>query len=176
MTGTELKPRMRNVVAIVPEAMHALQAFSRSAESTGISPATTMLVTLRASQINACSVCVELHSRSMRESGESEERIAGVAAWRHMPYFSAAERAALALTEAVTRLSDRSDPVPDTVWNEARQQFNEAELAGLLIGIAAINAWNRLNVATGQVAGVWKPEGGEWRTAPPPSASANGSS
>jgi alkylhydroperoxidase family enzyme len=92
-----------------------------------------------------------------RTAGETDERLFAVAAWRDSPYFSDAERAAFALTEAVTRLSDRTDPVPDEIWNEAARHYDEPTLATLLIGIANINVWNRLNVATRQPAGVWKP-------------------
>jgi len=86
----------------------------------------------------------------------SAENFDAVGAWRDTPYFTEAERAALALTEAMTRLSDREDPVPDAVWNEAAKHFDEHELAALVLAIAAINVWNRLNVAVRQPVGVWK--------------------
>jgi AhpD family alkylhydroperoxidase len=114
------------------------------------------LVELRASQINGCSVCVDMHGRALKKIGETDERLFAVAAWRHAPYFTAAERAALALTEAVTRLSDRENPVPDEIWEEAARHYDEKALAALIIAIANINVWNRLNVAVGQVAGEWK--------------------
>ncbi len=155
--------RIPNPVMLVPDAMQALQQFSRAADSTGVPPTTIALVTLRASQINGCGVCVDMHTKMMRQIGESEDRIAGVAAWRDMPYYSDAERAALRLAESVTRLADSSDPVPDAVWNEARGHFDEKALAGLLISLAGINAWNRLNVSTRQPAGMWKPQGGDWK-------------
>ena len=113
------------------------------------------LVELRASQINGCSVCVDMHARQVRQAGETDERLFTVAAWRDAPYFSDAERAALALTEAVTRISDRADPVPDEVWNEAVRHYDEQALAALILAIATINVWNRLNVTTRQVAGEW---------------------
>jgi alkylhydroperoxidase family enzyme len=91
----------------------------------------------------------------LQKTGEKDERIFSVSAWRDAPYFTDAERAALALTEAVTRLSDRSDPVPEEIWAEAASQFSESELAGLLLSIAMTNVWNRLNVSTRQVAGEW---------------------
>ena len=87
----------------------------------------------------------------MKKAGETDERLFTVAAWRDTPYFTDAERAALALTEAVTRLSDREDPVPDKVWEEAARHYDERTLAGLLLAIAGINVWNRLNAATRQV-------------------------
>ncbi len=108
---------------------------------------------LRASQINGCAYCVEMHARELKQAGATDERIFAVAAWRDAPYFTAAERAALALAEAVTRLSDRPDPVPDEIWDEAARHFDEQALAALLIEIASINTWNRLNVPTRQVAG-----------------------
>jgi AhpD family alkylhydroperoxidase len=113
-------------------------------------------VHLRVSQINGCSVCVEMHSHELRAAGEPDERIWGVAAWREAPYFSESERAALALAEAVTRLADRSDPVPDDVWDEAARVYDDAQLASLVLTIAGINTWNRLNVATRQPAGAWR--------------------
>lgn len=147
--------RMGNPAMIIPEAMRALHALNEATEQGGVPPATLGLVQLRASQLNGCSVCVEAHPRQMRQAGESDERLFTVAAWRDAPYFTAAERAALALTEAVTRLADRSDPVPDEVWDEAARHYDERGLAALLLTIASINAWNRLNVATRQGAGEW---------------------
>jgi AhpD family alkylhydroperoxidase len=148
-------PRMNHVVSLVPDSMQALLAFSKSAKDCGLSPETATLIHLRASQINGCSFCVEMHARELKEAGSADGRIACVAAWRDAPYFTEAERAALALTEAVTRLSDRPDPVPDDVWAEAARHYDERALAAVLIEIAAINVWNRLNVATQQVAGAW---------------------
>ena len=113
------------------------------------------MVHLRASQINGCSVCVDIHSRELEHAGESGERIHLVAAWRETPYFSDAERAALALTEAATRLADRPDPVPDEVWEEAARHYSETQLAALVISIATINAFNRVNVTTAQPSGEW---------------------
>ena len=94
-----------------------------------------------------------MHARDLKRGGESDERLFAVAAWRDAPYFTDAERAALALTEAVTRLSDREDPVPDAIWEEAARHYDESGLAALLLTIAQINVWNRLNAATRQVAG-----------------------
>jgi AhpD family alkylhydroperoxidase len=118
------------------------------------------LVHLRASQINGCSVCVDMHPRLAKKDGETIERLLAVSAWRDVPYFTEAERAALALTEAATRLSDRSDPVPDDVWQEAARHYDPPALASLLLNIGMINFWNRLNVATRQIVGAsgWNPE------------------
>ena len=150
-----MQARMNNPAIAVPGAMEALQALSKAAQKTGI-PATTLeLVNLRASQINGCSVCLQMHARDLRKAGESDEKIDTVAGWRDAPHFDHAERAALALTEAVTRLSDTSDAVPDDVYEEAAAHYDEQQLGGLILSIAAINVWNRLNVSTRQVAGAW---------------------
>ncbi|HVB63832.1 MAG TPA: carboxymuconolactone decarboxylase family protein [Nitrolancea sp.] len=150
-----MQERMKNPVFIVPEAMQALQALGKSAENENVSPATHALVHLRASQINGCSVCVDLHSRELKRLGEVDKRIFAVAAWRESPYFSDSERAALALAEAVTRLSDRPDPVSDKVWDEVARHFDEPALAALILSIASVNVWNRLNATTRQVVGEW---------------------
>jgi AhpD family alkylhydroperoxidase len=150
-----IEPRMTHVVSLVPEAGRALYALANSAKGAGLPATTVYLVHLRASQINGCSLCAELHSRELRDAGEPDERIWTVAAWREAPYFTDAERAALALAEVVTRLSDRADPVPDEVWEEAARHYDEQALSALLIEIASINVWNRLNVATRTPAGSW---------------------
>jgi AhpD family alkylhydroperoxidase len=149
-----MQARIAQPATTVPGAMQALIAFSHSSAKS-VPAETINLINLRASQINGCGVCVALHTEDMRKAGEPNQRIDTVAAWREAPYFSDAERAALALTEAATRLSDRPDPVPDDVWADAARHYDEAELAALTISIAAINVWNRLNVATRQVAGEW---------------------
>jgi alkylhydroperoxidase family enzyme len=96
-----------------------------------------------------------MHSRELKAAGEPDERIFMVGAWREAPYFSDAERAALALTEATTRLADSSDPIPDEVWDEAARHYDEKQLSGLVIAIATINAFNRVNAATRQITGDW---------------------
>jgi AhpD family alkylhydroperoxidase len=150
-----MQSRMNNPALIVPGAMQALQALAKSTKHAGIPERTMLLVHLRASQINGCSVCVDMHGRELRAAGETDERLFAVAAWREAPYFTDAERAALALTEAVTRLCDREDPVPDKIWDEAARHYDEPALAALILSIAQINVWNRLNAATRQVAGAW---------------------
>ncbi len=149
-----MQARMKNPAMIVPEAMQALQALAKSAEQGGVPSRTLGLAHLRASQINGCSVCVDMAFR-FKKAEDTDERLFAVAAWREAPYFSDAERAALALTEAVTRLSDRADPVPDEIWDEAARHYNESALAALILWIAMTNVWNRLNVTTRQVAGEW---------------------
>ncbi len=150
-----MQARIQNPALSVPGALDALQALGASATTAGIPETTLYLVHLRASQINGCSVCVDLHSRELEHAGERSERIFTVAAWRESTYFSDAERAALALTEAATRLADRPDAVPDEVWDEAARHYDEAQLAALVIAIATINAFNRLNATTRQISGEW---------------------
>ncbi len=152
-----MQPRMGHPAMILPDAMATLQALGACVGKGGVPSPTLELVHLRASQINGCSVCLDGHARIAKKNGEADERLFTLAAWRDAPYFSDAERAALALTEAVTRLSDRTDPVPDEVWDEAARHYDEAALAALVLAIANINVWNRLNVATRQVAGEWAP-------------------
>ena len=144
--------RMPNPAFAVPGAMDALNALAKTI-SRGRVPISRELVHLRASQINGCSVCVDMHARAARKAGESEERVFAVAAWRETPYFSEAERAALALTEALTRLADQVDQVPDAIWETAAEHFDEEQLAALVLDIATVNLWNRLNIATRQVVG-----------------------
>jgi AhpD family alkylhydroperoxidase len=149
-----MEARMKNPVYVVPGALQALQGFSATFKDR--LPADTVdLVNLRASQINGCSVCVEMHAVSLKDQGLPGEKIYAVGAWRESPYFTDAERAALALTESLTRISDRSDAVSDEVWSEAEEFYEPSQLAALILTIATINTWNRLNVATRQVAGAW---------------------
>jgi AhpD family alkylhydroperoxidase len=155
-TREVLKARMNNPALVLPDVMQALLSLGASVKAGGVAPRTLDLVYLRASQINGCSVCVDLHSRDLKKAGEKDERIFAVAAWRDNPCFTEAERAALALTEALTRLTDRSDPVPDAIWDEAAGHYGERELATLVTAIAMINTWNRLNVAVRQIVGDWR--------------------
>lgn len=150
-----MQARMANPAMSVPGAFAALQALAKAAGKGGLPEAVPELVHLRASQINGCSVCVHMHSRALKKAGESDERIWAVGAWRDAPFYTDAERAALALTESLTRLSDSSDPVPDEVYDEAAEHFDEPALASLILHVAMINTWNRLNAATRQVAGAW---------------------
>lgn len=150
-----MQARMTNPAMIVPDAMPALQALGTVVRKSGAPSRLLELGQLRASQINGCSVCVDTHGRFLRNAGETDERLFSVAAWREAPYFTDAERAALALTEAMTRLSDRMDPVPDDIWEDAARHYEEPILAALVLSIAAVNLWNRLNAATRQIAGEW---------------------
>lgn len=147
--------RMKNPAMVIPKAWQAVAALNAASETGGVAPATLALVHLRVSQINGCSACVDSGFRDAAKAGETVERLAAVAAWRETSYFTAAERAALALAEAATRLSDRSDPVPDEIWSEAAQHYDERGLASLVLKISVTNVFNRLNAVTRQAAGAW---------------------
>jgi AhpD family alkylhydroperoxidase len=148
-----IQARMKNPALVIPGAMQPIQALHAVTQKGGVPPATLALVHLRASQINGCSFCVDMGARQAKEAGETDDRLFAVAAWREAPYFTDAERAALALTEAVTRLGDQPDPVPDEIWNEAARYYDEPALASLILAIATTNFFNRLNVPIKQTAG-----------------------
>jgi len=150
-----MQARIRNVAQVLPEVMNAVNALYKAAHSGGVPAATLDLVHLRASQINGCSACVDSGVRSARKNGEADERLFAVVAWRETDYFTDAERAALALAEAATRLADRADAVPDEVWADAAAHFDEAQLAALVLWIATTNFFNRLNVTTRQPPQNW---------------------
>ncbi|MER8942648.1 carboxymuconolactone decarboxylase family protein [Mesorhizobium sp. M0915] len=150
-----MQARLKNPVMLIPGALQALLALDKSTGTADLSYVTRKLVHLRASQINGCSVCIDMHARELKKAGEKDERVFTVSAWRETPYFTDAERAALALTEAATRLADRPDPVPDAVWDEAARHYDEKALAALVVQIALINAFNRLNATTRQMVGAW---------------------
>ena len=150
-----MQPRMKSPVFTLLGTREALLTIIKTTEGCGVPRATLELVNVRVGQINGCSVCVDLHSRALKKLAESDARIFTLAAWREAPYYTEPERAALALAEAATRLSDRADAVPDEVWKEASGHFSEAALGALVMTIAVANLWNRLNVATRQVTGDW---------------------
>jgi len=150
-----MQPRMKSPALTLPGVRDALLSIAKTTEACGVPRATLELMHVRVGQINGCSVCVDMHSRALAKLGESHARIFMLAAWREAPYYTDAERAALALAEAVTRLSDRSDAVPDEIWKEAAAHFTEGALGALLVSVAIANVWNRLNVPTRQVTGDW---------------------
>lgn len=150
-----MQARMKSPALTLPGAFDALMALSKSVAAGDVPRSTLELMNLRASQINGCAVCLDMHSRALKKMGEPDERIFAVAAWREAPYYSDAERAALALTEATTRIADHGDPVPDEIWNEAAKHYSEKALSSLVLSIAVINVWNRLNAATRQISGAW---------------------
>ena len=150
-----MKARMSNPAMSLPGAMNGIGQIFKAIHAGGADAATLELVHLRASQINGCSACVFGGVQSARKSGVTDEQLDTLAAWGESPFFSDAERAALALTEYATRLADRlrPDAVPDEVWDAAARHFDEQQLAALVLQIGNINLWNRLNVATQQVVG-----------------------
>jgi AhpD family alkylhydroperoxidase len=145
--------RMKNPAAVLPGAMTAIQGLYKASYKGGVPGKTLELVHLRASQINGCSPCVDSGARKAKKNGETDERLWSVAAWREAPYFTDAERAALALSESMTRLSDQTDAVPDSVWDEVVAHYNEEARAALVLWIATTNLFNRLNTTVRQPVG-----------------------
>ena len=155
MTATETRsPRLR-VYRLQAAASRAMNALDDAVAEVGMEPSLRELIKLRASQINGCGYCIDMHWKDARQAGESEQRLYGLTAWREAPYYSPRERAALALTEAVTLIADG---VPQDVWAEAERHFDPEALAGLIWSIVTINAWNRLAIPTGDpVPGSYEP-------------------
>lgn len=150
-----MEPRIENPAALFPAALQALMTLHGVVDKSGLPATISALTHLRISQINGCSVCVDIGWRQLRQAGESDARLFTVAAWREAPYFTDAERAALALAEALTRVADRPDPVPDAIWDEAVRHFSQKQLAALTLSIGVTNIFNRMNIATRQIAGEW---------------------
>lgn len=150
-----MQARMKNPASIIPAAMQPIMGLMKAAQSQGLPEELLEMVHLRVSQINGCSFCVDAGLKNLRKLGETDERIGLVAAWRETPYYTDAERAALALAEAATRLADRPDPVSDEVWDDAADHFDEKQLAAILLMIATTNLFNRLNAPIRQTAGTW---------------------
>jgi AhpD family alkylhydroperoxidase len=150
-----MQARIKSPALTLPGAREAISMAAKAAETGGLPRSTLELVNVRVGQINGCSVCVDMHSRALEKLGEKSARIYAIATWREAPYYTDAERAALALAEAETRIGDRPDAVPDEVWKEAARHFDERELSALVMSIALANLWNRLNVTTRQVTGEW---------------------
>ncbi len=145
--------RMTNPALVLPPAMEAIQGLYQAMYAGGVDPRTLELVHLRASQINGCSACVHAGVTSATKAGESTDRLLAVPAWYESPLFDEAERAALALTEATTRLSDRPGQVTDELWDEARRHFDEKQLAAIILMIATTNFFNRINTTIKEPAG-----------------------
>ena len=148
-----MQPRMKQPAYYNNDAMQALLTLSKSAQGKGLPETTLSLVHMRVSQINGCAPCLE---GSLRHGKDTEQRMITLAVWHDAPFFTEPERAALALAEAVTRIADRPNAVSDEIWAAAAKHYDEPQLAALLIYIATTNVWNRLNVATRQVAGELK--------------------
>jgi AhpD family alkylhydroperoxidase len=140
---------------VAPGALNAMFGLGKYLSQSALEPALLDLVHLRASQINGCAYCIDMHWKDLRAEGENEQRLYGLDAWAESPYYTDRERAALAWTEAVTRVTEGH--VPDPVFEEARRFFSEAELVDLTLAIVAINGWNRLNVAFRTPAGTYEP-------------------
>jgi AhpD family alkylhydroperoxidase len=143
---------MKNPAVLVPGAVPAIQAMIGAVQKAGVPAKVLHLAHLRASQINGCGFCVDIGTKHDKQEGETDERLHAVAGWRDAPYFTDAECAALALSEAITDLDSR-DPVPGPVWNNAAKHFDEKQLAALVLWIATVNLFNRANIATRQPAG-----------------------
>jgi AhpD family alkylhydroperoxidase len=150
-----MQARMKNPATIIDGANPAIFGLIKAIQKTEVPETTLGLVHLRTSQINGCSPCVDGGVKTAKKTGETDERLHAVAAWRDTPYFTEAERAALELAECVTRLADRPDPVPDEVWERAAKHYDEQGLAALVLYIATTNLFNRLNATTRQIAGTW---------------------
>lgn len=151
-----MSERMKNVYKLAAGGYRGLNAVEEYVNDSGIPRGLLELTRIRASQINGCAVCIDMHSYKARTVGESDERLWSVAAWRDTPFFTNGERAALALTEALTRIADNSGGVPDDIWDAAAAHFADDELAALVTAIASVNAWNRINVAARLVAGSFR--------------------
>ncbi|HEY1177587.1 MAG TPA: carboxymuconolactone decarboxylase family protein [Phytomonospora sp.] len=147
-----MEARMKHPAFVLDGALAALQAVGKTYMSAGVSRDLLEITNLRASQINGCAVCVEMHSQALKKSGIADEKLWAVASWGEAPYFSEAERAALRLTEEMTRLADAGD-VGDETWAEVEKHFDERQRAALVLAISMINTWNRLNATTRQPSG-----------------------
>ena len=140
-----------DLMHVTPGVLQAMLGLGRQVRRAGLDHKLLYLVEMRASQINGCAYCLDMHSKDARAAGETEQRLYGLNAWRETPYYSARERAALEWTEALTLVSERG--VPDDVYERVRAQFTEDELVHLSLAVVAINGWNRFNIAAGTVPG-----------------------
>jgi AhpD family alkylhydroperoxidase len=140
----------------LPDGMRVINAVDRYSSSSGLEPSLLELIKMRASQINGCAYCVDMHSKDARTKGETEQRLYNLSVWRETPYYTERERAALAFTEAVTLIAGK--PVPDEIYDEAKRHFSGEELVKLMIGIVIINTWNRFAITFGDEAGSYEPE------------------
>jgi AhpD family alkylhydroperoxidase len=141
---------------ILPEGMRVIYALNRYSEQSGLEPKLSKLIKVRASQINGCAYCIDMHTKEARDGGETEQRLYGLSAWHETPYYTERERAALALTEAVTLISEKH--VPDEIYQQAQQHFNDEELVKLMIAINMINVWNRLVITFRTPPGSYEPD------------------
>ena len=139
-----------------PDGVGVLRQLERYLKETRLEPDLVELVKLRVSQINGCAYCIDMHTKDARSHGESEQRLYGITAWRETPFYSERERAALAWTESVTRISE--DQVPDEIYRQVKRHFTEKELVDLTLAVIAINSWNRLAISFRTPAGSYQPD------------------
>lgn len=149
-----MKERL-NYTEVDPKLLRAMFALAAPVAQSSLEPTLIELIDFRVSQINGCAYCLDMHSKDLRAAGETEQRLYMLEAWREAPFYTERERAALAWAEAVTLLTNKE--VPDDVYEQARAQFNEQELATLTLAVVAINGWNRLNIAFRTPAGNYQP-------------------
>ena len=145
-----------NYAKVVPAGYKAVRGLEDYVKKCGLGPSLLELVRLRASQINGCAYCIDMHTKDARSEGESEQRLYGISAWRETPFYSEREQAALAWTEAVTKISENQ--IPDAVYEQASSNFNEKELVDLTLAVIAINSWNRLAISFHTPPGSYHPE------------------
>lgn len=157
-----MSPRMPNPSMVIPGVMQPQRELVQAINNVGVPLRTLVLVHLRVGQVNGRSVQIPVKKREFEEAGEEDHRLPWVATWREQTCFTDAERAALALAEEITLISDREDPVPDEVWDAAAKQYNEQELGALVIHIGLVNLWNRINVATRQEPVDWRVNPKNW--------------
>lgn len=150
-----MQPRL-DYGKVAPKALQAMYAISDYSKHCGLEPSLLELVKIRASQLNSCAYCLDMHTKDARALGESEQRLYGLSAWQETPFYTERERAALALTEAVTLIAN--GPVSDEIYEAARQHFTDEELVNLTMNIITINGWNRLSVTFRTVPGTYQPK------------------
>jgi AhpD family alkylhydroperoxidase len=153
--GKNNEPRI-NYSSIAPEGIEILRKLQTYIKKAGLEAGLLELVKIRASQINGCAFCIDMHTKDARSQGETEQRLYGLSAWREAPFYSQRERAALAWTETVTRIGEKG--VPTEVYSQARSQFSEKELVDLTLAVIAINSWNRLAIGFRTVPGTYQPD------------------
>lgn len=146
-----------NYVTVAPEGVRALGDLEAYVRRSGLEPGLVELIKTRASQLNGCAYCIDMHTKDARAAGEVEQRLYALAAWRETPFYTDREQAALAWTEAVTLVSQA--PVPDDLYQEARRHFSEKALVDLTLALVAINAWNRLAISFRTVPGTYQRPG-----------------
>lgn len=149
-----MEARIDLTKSVPKDALHALYGLEQYVRKSGLETKLLELVRMRASQINGCAYCLDMHSKDARAEGETEQRLYGLNAWREAPYYTDRERAALEWTEAVTLVS--RDQVPDDIYERVRRQFSEAELINVTLAVTTINSWNRLAIAFRAVPGSYQ--------------------